>query len=64
MDFIYLGEIEVPEPELSSFLGIAADLKIRGLSKYATGKNNNSIATHGVNLNPMVKMKKKCGQYV
>ena len=35
VDFVYLGEVEVPEKDLSGFLEVAGDLKIRGLSKYA-----------------------------
>ena len=37
LDFLYLGEVEVPEAELSHFLTTAGELKIRGLTKYAGG---------------------------
>ena len=37
LDFLYLGEVEVPETELGQFLSTAGELKIRGLTKYAGG---------------------------
>ena len=40
LDFLYLGEVEVPESELGQFLSTAGELKIRGLTKYAGGLGN------------------------
>ena len=37
IDFLYAGEVEVPEADLSLFLATAGELKIRGLTKYAGG---------------------------
>ena len=37
LDFLYLGEVEVPESELAQFLSTAGELKVRGLTKYAGG---------------------------
>ena len=35
IDFVYQGEVEVPEDDLPHFLSAAGDLKIQGLTKYA-----------------------------
>ena len=40
LDFLYLGEVEVPETELGQFLSTAGELKVRGLTKYAGGLGN------------------------
>ena len=40
LDFLYLGEVEVPESELAQFLSTAGELKVRGLTKYAGGLGN------------------------
>ena len=37
LDFVYQGEVEVPEDDLPDFLSSAGDLKIQGLTKYANG---------------------------
>ena len=37
IDFVYQGEVEVPEDDLPHFLSAAGDLKIQGLTKYANG---------------------------
>jgi len=43
LDFIYTGDVEIPEDELSGFLVCAGDLKIRGLSKYAGTINTKNV---------------------
>ena len=35
LEYVYLGEVEVPEQSLARFLETAGELKIKGLAKYA-----------------------------
>ena len=35
LEFVYVGEVEVPEHSLAKFLATAHELKIKGLAKYA-----------------------------
>merc|ERR1719220_2294833 len=35
LEFVYVGEVEVPEQFLAKFLETAGELKIKGLAKYA-----------------------------
>ena len=35
LEFVYVGEVEVPEQSLAKFLETAHELKIKGLAKYA-----------------------------
>ena len=35
LEFVYVGEVEVPEQSLAKFLETAGELKIKGLAKYA-----------------------------
>ena len=41
LNFIYQGEVNIPQEELNSFLAVAEDLKVRGLSGDEAGKSLN-----------------------
>jgi len=40
LNFMYCGEVNVAQTELSSFLAAAEDLKVKGLTNCGTGENN------------------------
>ena len=60
MDFVYRGEAYVPQPNINSFLALAEDLKVKGLSEqedsdgHVPEENNNTGELSGIK-KPAVK---------
>ena len=48
MLFIYQGEVEIQADQLNPFMEMAADMKIRGLTKYAASLGADDIVVPGV----------------
>ena len=53
LDFMYLGEVNVAEDELSSFLSVAGELQVKGLTRVnnsqACKPDNHSISSRAAN---------------
>ena len=41
LNFMYHGEVNVAQEELNSFLAVAEDLKVKGLTQSSSGSKNN-----------------------
>merc|ERR1719350_764757 len=57
LNFMYHGEVNVAQEELNSFLAVAEDLKVKGLTQNNSDskQQNTDIPPHPPNLNPRVR---------
>ena len=58
LDFIYLGEVSLPESDFDTFISMARDLKIKGLLNEAQ-ENDTMKKASGKNKNSSIKKKQK-----
>jgi len=58
LNFMYCGEVNVAQEELSSFLATAEDLKVKGLTNNEARNQNRIVKTHKIDTESALNVKK------